>query len=205
MAFVGDIHGEIEALRGTMAALDALGVGRVVFLGDYVNKGHAGAEVIQCLLDLRAVREITVLRGNHEEALMKAAETGDVAPLLRMGGAPTIRSYVGADVGPDVGAHLREAIPEVHLGFLRSMPLAARGDGWVASHEPAPPTIRFAICAHRQVGSQPQIGEHGAAIDTGCGSKGGVLTALLWPSLTYLQVDEAGRLIRPAGGAEVSL
>lgn len=203
MAFVGDVHGMIGAVRGAMAALDALGVGRVVFLGDYVNKGRAGAEVIEYLLELRTVREITALRGNHEDALLEAVETGDVAHLLRLGGAPTIRSYVGGNVGPDVGANLREAMPEEHLELLRGMPVRALGADWVASHEPVPPTDRYAISAHRQVGPLPQVGARGAAIDTGCGS-GGVLTALLWPSRAYLQVDGEGRLIRTAGAAEAS-
>ena len=49
-AFVGDIHGNLAALSGLLALLDRIGnIDRIVFLGDYINKGQDSAAVIQTL------------------------------------------------------------------------------------------------------------------------------------------------------------
>jgi serine/threonine protein phosphatase 1 len=45
------------------------------------------------------------------------------------------------------------------------------------------------------VGALPRIGHRSAQLDTGCGTDYGRLTALLWPSLDYIQVDNQGSLV----------
>jgi len=196
IAFVGDVHGNLSALRGLCHVLAARGEPHTVFLGDYVNKGAQSAEVMQELLAHARAGRATLLRGNHEVALLEALDTGDLTTFLKMGGAMTIRSYVGVKVGPDVLSDFRAKLPREHLDALRRMPQTYESDDLIAQHTPsAAPTPKFRISAHVPVGKLPRIGRHSAQVDTTCGSESGRLTALLWPSLDYIQVDARGAIV----------
>lgn len=200
IAFVGDVHGSIDALDSVLAALQQRSVGHTVFLGDYVNKGPASAAVLERLIPLARNGSTTLLRGNHETALLQAIDTQDLTAFLKMGGAATIRAYVEGDVGPDVIGDFRRAFPMAHLEAIRRMPARFRDARIIAQHEPLHPMSllrvkRFAIAAHRPVGLLPRIGLHSADIDTGCSDEGGRLTAFLWPSRDYIQVDTDGTQI----------
>lgn len=195
-AFVGDVHGNLRALRGLCDVLTARGRPHAVFLGDYVNKGARSAEVVKELLAYSRAGHATLLAGNHETALLDALDTGDLTTFLKMGGAMTIRSYVGAKVGPDVFRDFRASFPSEHLGAIRGMPETYESYDLIAQHmPPAAPTPKFRISAHVPVGRLPRIGRHSAQLDTGCGDDSGRLTALLWPSLDYVQVDARGAMV----------
>jgi serine/threonine protein phosphatase 1 len=196
MAFVGDVHGNLSALRGLCDVLATRGGPHAVFLGDYINKGAESAEVMQELLACSRAGRSTLLMGNHEAALLDALDTGDLAAFLKMGGAMTIRSYVGANVGPDVLLDFRASFPSEHFDAIRRMPETYELDDVIAQHiSPSAPTPKFRISAHLPVGTLPRIGRHSAQLDTGCGTHAGRLTALLWPSLDYVQVDARGAVV----------
>lgn len=196
LAFVGDVHGNLSALRGLCDLLVARGVPQAVFLGDYVNKGAQSAGVMRDLLAHSRAGRAILLKGNHEAALLEALDTGDLRAFLKMGGAMAIRSYVGMKVGPDVLADFRTSFPREHLDAIRRMPEIYELDGVIAQHiPPAPSTTRFRISAHLPVGELPRIWRDSAQLDTGCGAESGRLTALLWPSRDYVQVDARGRIV----------
>ena len=196
IAFVGDVHGNLSALRGLCDVLAARGGPHAVFLGDYVNKGAQSAEVMQELLAHSLAGRVTLLAGNHEAALLDALDTGDLRAFLKMGGAMTIRSYVGSKVGPDVLRDFRARLPSEHLDAIRRMPETYESDDLIAQHmPPAASTAKFRISAHVPVDRRPRIGHHSAQLDTGCGAVSGRLTALLWPSLDYIQVDSRGAIV----------
>lgn len=196
IAFVGDIHGNLSALQGLLDVLAARGGPHAVFLGDYINKGAGSAAVVEQLLAYSRSGHATLLRGNHEAALLDAIDTDDLTAFLRMGGAMTIRSYVGGKVGPDVLRDFRANLPHEHLDAIRRMPETYELDGLIAQHIPADESTRkYRISAHVPVGKLPRIGRHSAQLDTGCGDELGRLTALLWPSLDYVQVDADGTII----------
>jgi serine/threonine protein phosphatase 1 len=196
IAFVGDVHGNLSALRGLCDILATRGGPHAVFLGDYVNKGAQSAEVMQELLAYSRAGRATLLTGNHEAALLDALDTGDLTTFLKMGGAMTIRSYVGAKVGPDVLRDFRARFPSEHLDAIRRMPETYELDDLIAQHiPPAASTPKFQISAHVAVGKRPRIGRHWAQLDTGCGADSGRLTALLWPNLDYIQVDTRGAIV----------
>ena len=196
-AFVGDVHGNVDALRGIWSLLSDLAVERAVFLGDYINKGPKSADAISMLRQLASGDRVTLLRGNHEIALLDALAKQDLAPFLKMGGAMTIRSYVGHSVGPDVLTEFVAAMPPEHVALLRGLTEIYETGHVIARHCPwdAPPE-KYVISAHTPVGRVPRIGPDAAQIDTGCGDPGGRLTALMWPSLNYIQVDEHGEAVR---------
>jgi serine/threonine protein phosphatase 1 len=138
----------------------------------------------------------TLLRGNHEAVLLDALDSGDLTAFLKMGGAMTIRSYVGAKVGPDVLSDFRVRFPKEHLDGIRRMPETYESYDFIAQHTPPPAsTPKFRVSAHVAVGNLPRIGPNSAQLDTGCGSDDGRLTALLWPSLDYVQVDARGAIV----------
>ena len=196
IAFVGDVHGNLKALLGIWDVLARLGDPHTVFLGDYVNKGENSAQVMQALLTRWQAGRVTLLRGNHEEALVEALDIGDLRSFLKMGGAMTIRSYVGTEVGTDVLKDFQAQFPREHLDALRRMPESYESDDLIAQHSPlSTATPKFRISGHVPVSKLPRVGRDSAQLDTGCGTEGGRLTALLWPSLDYVQVDAHGAIV----------
>ena len=194
LAFVGDIHGNILALETMYARLIEKHVDEMVFLGDYINKGPESARVVELLVELESTTRVTVLLGNHEELLLRALDTGDLAPFLKAGGAQTIRSYLGHPVGPDVLTEFRGAIPNHHLRFLRRMKRTYATSEVVAEHVlPPAPDARYRIGAHTPVGVTPVVTPSFAQLDTGCGVGEGRLTSLLWPSRDIVQVNNDGQ------------
>ncbi len=81
---MGDLHGDIRSLIGYLEQLNAKGVlsgfkitqagTRLVFLGDYTDRGRYGVEVLYTLLRLKLANPAQVLlaRGNHEDVLLIA-------------------------------------------------------------------------------------------------------------------------------------
>jgi calcineurin-like phosphoesterase family protein len=196
IAFIGDVHGSMRPLRRILDELNSRHIDHTIFLGDYINRGSESAQVVEHLISVSESGSVTLLRGNHETAFLGAMESNDLRPFLKMGGAATIRSYVGGNVGPDVAVDLKAHVPLKHIEILRRMPTLFQSDGVVASHEPLNEhDSRYFVSAHIPVGSVPVIRLDGASIDTGCGTEAGRLTALLWPSLVYMQVDASGALV----------
>jgi hypothetical protein len=65
---VGDLHGDMESLVHILMSEDMEKADRIVFLGDYGDRGDKSVEVYYLLLRLKvSVREkVIMLRGNHE-------------------------------------------------------------------------------------------------------------------------------------------
>ena len=188
LAFVGDVHGDVKALECMWARLQRLNLREIIFLGDYINKGHESALTLARLLSYSACNA-KLLLGNHERALLEAITSQDLQIFLKLGGAATIRSYVRKRVGPDVLGEFLSHIPSSHLDGLRRMAEKYETPDLLATHaRPSSATGKYEIYAHAVSGSLPVIRHDHASVDTGCGT-GGRLTALLWPSLAYVQVD----------------
>ncbi len=76
---VGDIHGDLAALRSLMAKLPAPELDdTLVFLGDYLDRGPDSAGVIAAVRNLQAHApcKVVALRGNHEDAWLRVVEGG---------------------------------------------------------------------------------------------------------------------------------
>ncbi|NAS88479.1 hypothetical protein C4E24_01895 [ANME-1 cluster archaeon AG-394-G21] len=69
---VGDIHGDMESLVHILKAEDIEKADRIIFLGDYGDRGGGSVEVYYLLLMLKvSVREkVIMLRGNHEGPML---------------------------------------------------------------------------------------------------------------------------------------
>jgi serine/threonine protein phosphatase 1 len=191
IALIGDIHGCIEPLREIVdSALQRCST--LVFLGDYVDRGADSSDVVAFLLALQADLgvEAHFLEGNHDVEFRRVLNGGSVDTLLRMGGAPTIASYVDEPYG-DVGEQLRLAIPPSHREFFEHLLPKFEIDGLTAVHEAmkSPRVGEYVVAGHSLRHSlEPEIGKSTAYIDTGCGTvAGGRLTCLYWPDLVTVQ------------------
>jgi diadenosine tetraphosphatase ApaH/serine/threonine PP2A family protein phosphatase len=69
---VGDIHGDMESLIHILNDIEDLNADKIVFLGDYGDRGPESVEVYYLLLKLKVSewkekeKKIIMLRGNHE-------------------------------------------------------------------------------------------------------------------------------------------
>jgi serine/threonine protein phosphatase 1 len=141
---IGDIHGRADLLQRLLSQIEEDlhvddGPAEIVFLGDYVDRGPDSRKVLELLIDLksRAGAGVTVLRGNHEEALLGfLADPTTGAAWAEHGGLQTLQSYgvsLTAGAGATEWAAARDAfdraLPADHLGFLEGLELwAERGD-----------------------------------------------------------------------------
>ena len=70
---VGDLHGDLDAARRVAELARQLRPETVVFLGDYVDRGDKGCEVLAMAVEMWAEGLAIALRGNHESLAMNEA------------------------------------------------------------------------------------------------------------------------------------
>ncbi len=70
VAVIGDLHGDLESLVHILKDSDVENTDRIVFLGDYGDRGEESVEVYYLILTLKvlagAEERVILLRGNHE-------------------------------------------------------------------------------------------------------------------------------------------
>jgi serine/threonine protein phosphatase 1 len=126
---VGDVHGRLDLLRAAIETIsDHVGdrTFRVVFLGDYVDRGPDSRGVVEHLIELQREWPVVCLKGNHEELMLHAVTRhrgGSLRRWLEYGGLQTLASY---GLTPD--DDLAEKIPAGHLRWMASLPRST-GDG----------------------------------------------------------------------------
>ena len=128
---IGGIHGYLDKLQGLMEQVRPALVDKVIFLGDYIDRGPDSKGVIEYLVDFRRSFPQTVfLRGNHEQMLLDAmdedreaqarlmldlppnSETKHKKDFIANGGQAALDSY---------GATFDE-IPAEHTAFMEACP-----------------------------------------------------------------------------------
>jgi len=121
---IGDIHGCFDEVAYLIESLSLEPSDRLVFLGDYIDRGPDSKSVVSYLIDLKSKREqeVIFLKGNHEDMLLSylglPGKYGDM--FLFNGGGATLASYGIASLGgssQDVLSH----IPQSHLDFFLSL------------------------------------------------------------------------------------
>lgn len=129
---IGDIHGELRKLDDLLAQLPLTDDDRLIFLGDYIDRGPDSAGVVSRLLDLSRRVDCVFLLGNHESMLLDflgfrgPAWFGGDAFLLN-GGDRTLASY-GYFSSPDPKPETFE-LPPAHERFYRDLvPFHLEGD-----------------------------------------------------------------------------
>lgn len=95
---VGDIHGNLPALRDLLAAVHAeiAADDTVVFLGDYIDRGSGSKQCVDAILAFASAHAgpTVCLGGNHEDWMMRSYRDHTAHSwLLGMKGFSTIGSY----------------------------------------------------------------------------------------------------------------
>ncbi len=207
---IGDIHGCLAALEHLWRAVDPQPQDRIIFLGDYVDRGPDSKGVIEFILNLPPDLDVTCLIGNHEEKFLLAnINKGELAHWLDdWGGGDTLASY-GASGFKDVPAthweFLRKALPYVetdshifvHANLEADVPLALQ-QSFTLLHKkfgkPKPhQSGKTMVCGHTALKAPhlPINLGHAVCIDTDPG-RGGWLTCLDTESGKYWQVTNDG-------------
>lgn len=126
---VGDVHGRLDLVERAVEAI-AAHVGeapfRVIFLGDYVDRGPDSRGVIELLMELQRRWRVVCLKGNHEELMLQAIREpggGRLERWLEYGGDATLASY-----GLSADSDLAAGVPPEHLRWMSGLPLTT-GDG----------------------------------------------------------------------------
>jgi len=138
---IGDIHGHSAKLDDALGLVEQDGGpdARIVFVGDYVDRGEDSRGVIDRLVTgLAGGRNWTCLKGNHdrlfERFLAKPEPQHDPHLLVgyhwlhdALGGKSTVESY-GVTVPErirqyDLAAQVHDAVPAEHQAFLQSLHL----------------------------------------------------------------------------------
>lgn len=112
---IGDVHGCLTALDTMLAVVQPTPEDRLVFLGDYVDRGPDSCGVIERILELREKYEVVCLTGNHEIMMRSARDDqGIYLSWLGYGGEEALESYVR----DSADAPSLEKVPERHWQFL---------------------------------------------------------------------------------------
>jgi serine/threonine protein phosphatase 1 len=127
---VGDIHGRLDKLLLLMEQIDFdWGRDRLVFIGDYIDRGPNSKKVIDYLIGLRSRSDrVVFLKGNHEEMLERYLEGTDVLMFLDNGGDATLRSY------REAGREEKDLIPPDHLAFFKALRLYYETPDYIFVH-----------------------------------------------------------------------
>lgn len=138
---IGDVHGRMDLLQALSQqiiedarARPGMGAARIVYLGDYVDRGDASAQVLDHVyrLNLAQPERHICLKGNHEAMMLDflndPAARG--ARWLRHGGLQTLASFgIGGlteRAAPeeilDASEALHAALPEGVIAWLDGLP-----------------------------------------------------------------------------------
>lgn len=128
---IGDIHGDIKTLKALLSFIAPKDGDKIIFLGDYIDRGPNSKAVIDLLIDLSKSYECDFIRGNHEEFLLKSLEGETIVEniWLRHGGTDTLKSY-----GVETVEELAEVMPKAHLEFYKNTKHYVETDGHIFTH-----------------------------------------------------------------------
>lgn len=99
---IGDVHGCYHELKELISTLETegeyrRGIDKLVFLGDYIDRGNNSRLVIEFIRNLQKENDnVIALMGNHEDMLLNYLDKGDDNWLWN-GYSSTMDSYEGYD------------------------------------------------------------------------------------------------------------
>jgi serine/threonine protein phosphatase 1 len=207
---IGDIHGCLEKLEDLITMIDPKPQDRLVFLGDYVDRGDNVSEVIDFLIDLAGEIPCVFLKGNHEDMFITFLEFGtNRTVFFANGGMKTIESYI-RPAPLSSNDQVARAIPDSHSDFYSSLKLYYEDENYLYVHAGIKPNVgielqdrydliwirdefifsptgitKKVIFGHTPF-ARPLIKPDKIGIDTGA-VYGGTLTAIQLPEEKFIQ------------------
>jgi len=115
---IGDVHGCLEMLKRLIDKIEWNPANdRLIFIGDYIDRGENSKGVIDFILQLKEDSTlIQCLIGNHEQMFIDYLSGVDSQSSLLNGGLSTLRSYEEMRRSQD-----DPLIPPSHLDFFSSL------------------------------------------------------------------------------------
>ena len=211
---IGDVHGCYSALLALIQAAGITAEDRVIWLGDFVDRGPDSAKVVEHLRHLPVESNIC-LRGNHEIMMQNARHSLQaMRSWASSGGSATWDSYV-REYGGEDGI---QTVPEEHWSFLNDLMPYFETDKHIFVHASVDSEVEMAdqfddvlfwgdfdsigphisgkhiVCGHTpQKDGIPKAKNHATCIDTwACGE--GWLTCLNIHTGRYFQANQTGEV-----------
>lgn len=205
---IGDIHGCLTALETLLQVIELAPEDRLIFLGDYVDRGPDSRGVIEKLIQLSQAPQHIFLRGNHDQMMLLARfDKKEFRYWQAIGGYETLESY---------NACTLDDVPHQHFDWLETTRYFFQTDthifvhgsiGLEAPHKNSERTLlwqrvygieehpsgKFVICGHTaQCDGRPLDLGHAVCIDTCCYG-GQWLTAMDVDSEQIFQANQQGK------------
>ncbi|HEW91733.1 MAG TPA: serine/threonine protein phosphatase [Thermotogaceae bacterium] len=199
---IGDIHGCFKSLRNLIDILPLKSDDKLIFLGDYIDRGPNSKEVVEFLIQLSKSYECVFIRGNHEQMLLDSFKESVISQIWYFNGAAaTLKSYGGISKIPTSHMdffvstkyyHIIENLFFVHAGVKPKVALENQRledflwirDEFIYSDDPLP---GFKIIFGHTPFEKPLILPDKIGLDTGC-VYGGNLSCLCLEENTIFQV-----------------
>jgi serine/threonine protein phosphatase 1 len=216
IAVIGDIHGDADRLARALMHFRSEPTRHLILTGDYINRGPDTHRVLEMLISVREQHPagVTLLRGNHEDALLNYLNGGSISNFAAHGGMATITSYRNV-IDSESPEAFQKNFPEPHKALVEGLATAYEDDNVLVSHtgfNPFDPEDRshsalcsrghpalfrysgpwprpLTVCGHYvQKGGRPYVTPHLVCLDTGAGTvPDAPLTALLLPERIFMQ------------------
>jgi serine/threonine protein phosphatase 1 len=125
---ISDIHGCFKTFRFLIEGMLKLEKSdNLYLLGDYIDRGMDSKGVLDYILHLSSENyRVTVLKGNHEEMLLRSMHDGNLLnSWLMNGGDMTLHSF---------NVNNNEYLPEAYLDFMSSMESYKALDNYILVH-----------------------------------------------------------------------
>ncbi len=214
---IGDIHGCAQELSDLIAKLPLDNNSKIVFLGDYIDRGPDSRNVIEQIIELSDQYEVVALRGNHEAMLLEFfndPSSSMAGFFILNGGSATLASYIYQDN--------QYQIPDEHMNFFNNLPYYHETEDYFFVHAGVPNikidqidvethkhellwiregflrsrfNWRKKIIHGHSPRPEPEIKKNRINLDTGCVFSG-QLTAIELPSETIYQVPARKKIPR---------
>ena len=128
---IGDIHGCLDMLKRLLDKINwSPDKDRLIFLGDYIDRGEEPKGVVDYILDLtRQSSLVECLKGNHEAMLLDFITGRDRFMFIINGGWKTLESYGMYETDED-----DSAIPSEHRAFYESLKLYIELEDYYVVH-----------------------------------------------------------------------
>lgn len=153
---IGDIHGRYDLFRKIIVKIithwestpQTFQKIRIVLLGDLIDRGPASSECLEFAHQLVSFSKVELLRGNHEDLLLKSMAGNAVAQEIWVanGGLAFLSNF---DIAPpkegedsfDFAERLNRAMPEHLITMLNNAPLTCRSGDYLFTHAGVKPGV----------------------------------------------------------------
>ena len=114
---VGDVHGCLDMLKRLIDKIGwRPGRDRLIFVGDYIDRGEDPKGVVDFILALSRISRVDCLIGNHEAMFLDFLADRERELFLANGGWTTLASYEDGRAADEDAL-----VPEDHMAFYGSL------------------------------------------------------------------------------------